>query len=472
MIQPVAPFEEPWPNDEMQMVVDAVHAAVAAPRPLAGDGRHGTGGRSVVPGVDGGVIETSLTEAGQRWALAHQSASLMRSRLDALEISLDKDLDTGTEADRAAYRRAWRAVTDAATWTSLNQLEQAALLDPLTGVGNRRALDMILTSAMSGARRLGSELVVVAIDLDGLKRINDTGGHGEGDRVLIALVDGIGEGLRTSDIVFRTGGDEFAIVLQGIGLGEVDSLMRRISRGDTPAFTWGAATLTDEHHQPAELLEAADAELYRRRGVERAVVGRTVVTAAAAAAGAAGAGAAGAAGMVVDLHHPTGSVRSRISRRAGVAVAAGVVALGGAFAVVNSLSPAAHLSTAIRPSPHTPSNGSTGSTGTSPSAAPTTSPSPSATSSPTGNAANVHLANVVTTGGTDSTPVAATTGAHTPGGGTGTSVGQSPPARSPTPPPPPTTSSPPPASGSSLQGVVVGLEGTVNPTVFSLVSLL
>src|SRR5450759_4481106 len=161
------------------------------------------------------------------------------------------------------------------------------------GVGNRRALDMILTSAMSGARRLGSEMVVVAIDLDGLKRINDTDGHGEGDRVLIALVDGIGEGLRTSDIVFRTGGDEFAIVLQGIGLGEVDSLMRRISRGDTPAFTWGATTLTDEHHQPTELLEAADAadaELYRRRGVERAVVGRTVVT------------AAGAAGMVVDLH--------------------------------------------------------------------------------------------------------------------------------------------------------------------------
>jgi diguanylate cyclase (GGDEF)-like protein len=462
MNKPVAPFEEPWPNDEMEMVVHAMHGAVAAPRPSAGDERHGTGGPSVVTSGDGGVIEAALSEAGRRWALAHQSASLMRRRLDALEISLDKDLDVGTEADRAAYRRSWRTVTDAATWTSLNQLEQAALLDPLTGVGNRRGLDMMLTGAMSGARRLGSKLVVVAIDLDGLKRINDTRGHGEGDRVLIALVDGIGEGLRTSDIVFRTGGDEFAIVLQGIGFGEVDSLMRRISRGDTPAFTWGAATLSDDHHQPAELLEAADADLYRRRGVERAVVGGTAVT-------------AGATGVLVDLHHPTGSVRSRISRRAGVAVAAGVVALGGAFAVVNTFSPAAHLSTAIRPSPHTPhtpSNGSTGSTGTSPSATPTTSPSPSATSSPTGNAANVHLANVVTTGGTDSTPVATTTGAHTPGGGTGTPVGQSPPARSPTPPPPATTSSPPPASGSSLQGVVVGLEGTVNPTVFSLVSLL
>src|ERR1035437_163483 len=411
MNKPVAPFEEPWPNDEMEMVVHAMHGAVAAPRPSAGGERHGTGGPSVDTSGDGGVIEAALSEAGRRWALAHQSASLMRRRLDALEISLDKDLDVGTEADRAAYRRAWRTVTDAATWTSLNQLEQAALLDPLTGVGNRRGLDMMLTGAMSGARRLGSKLVVVAIDLDGLKRINDTHGHGEGDRVLIALVGGIGESLRTSDIMFRTGGDEFAIVLQGIGLGEVDSLLRRISRADPPAFPWGAATLSADHHQPAELLEAADADLYRRRGVERAVVGAVVGGTAVTAA------AAGAGGMVVDLHHPTGSVRSRISRRAGVAVAAGVVALGGAFAVVNTFSPAAHLSTAIRPSPHTPhtpSNGSTGSTGTSPSATPTTSPPPSATSSPTGNAANIHLANVVTTGGPDSTPVAATTGAHTP----------------------------------------------------------
>jgi diguanylate cyclase (GGDEF)-like protein len=464
MNQPVAPFEEPWPNDEMEMVVHAMHGAVA-PRPLAGGDRHGTGGPSVVANGDGGVIEAALSEAGRRWAVAHQSASLMRSRLDALEISLDKDLDVGTEADRAAYRRAWRTVTDAATWTSLNQLEQAALLDPLTGVGNRRGLDMMLTGAMSGARRLGSKLVVVAIDLDGLKRINDTGGHGEGDRVLIALVDGIGEGLRTSDIMFRTGGDEFAIVLQGIGLDEVDSLMRRISRGDTPAFTWGAATLGDEHHQPAELLEAADADLYRRRAVERAVVGATAVTAGAAVA-------AGATGMMVDLHHPTGSIRSRISRRAGVAVAAGVVALGGAFALVNTFSPAAHPSTAIRPSSNAPSNGPTGSTGTSPATSPTTTPSASATSSPTGssapaNASQVQLANVVTTGGTNATPGAG----GTSGGTTGTPVGQSPPATHPT-TTPPTTSSPPPASGSSLQVAVVGLERSVNTTVFGLVGLL
>jgi diguanylate cyclase (GGDEF)-like protein len=443
----------------MQMVVDAIHTAVAAPRPLVGGRRPGTDQWSVATGVDGGlgVGETSLTEAGRRWALAHQSASLMRSRLDALETSLDKELDTGTEADRAAYRRAWRTVTDTATWTSLNQLEQAALLDPLTGVGNRRGLDMMLTGAISGARRLGSQLVVAAIDLNGLKRINDTHGHGEGDKVLIALVHGIGEGLRTSDVVFRTGGDEFAIVLQGIGLDEVDSLMRRISRGDTPAFTWGAATLTDEHHQPAELLEAADADLYRRRGIERGVVRGTAVAAGAVTAGAA---------SVVDLRHPTGSVRSRISRRASVAVAAGVVALGGTFAVVNSFLPAAHLNAAIRPSPKTPANGPTGSVSTTPA----TTPSPSTTSSPTGgspgaNAANVQLADVVTSGGAHATPVSATTGAHAP-------VAQSSPTSSPTPPHPPTTTSPPPASGSSLQGVVAGLGATVNTTVFGLVGLL
>src|SRR5580704_4963103 len=137
----LSPFEEPWPDDEMQLVVDAVRSAVAAPRPYPSAGsRNGAVGPSAASNGDGGPIENSLADAGRRWARAHQSASLMRSRLGEIEASMDAELDTGTDADRAAYHRAWRILTDAATWTSLNQLEEAALIDPLTGVGNRRAL--------------------------------------------------------------------------------------------------------------------------------------------------------------------------------------------------------------------------------------------------------------------------------------------------------------------------------------------
>lgn len=468
MNEAVSPFEEPWPDDEMQLVADAVRAAVAAPRSspegAPSNGADGPSGKFAAAGA--GAVENALTEAGHKWARAHQSASLMRSRLDALEVSMDSEVDAGTEGDRAAYHRAWRTVIDAATWTSLNQLEEAALLDPLTGVGNRRALDLMLTRAISASRRTGSELVVVAIDLDGLKRINDSRGHAEGDRTLTSLVDAIGEGLRTSDTVFRTGGDEFAVVLQGIGLGEVDGLMRRISAGGTPEFTWGAAALAADHHGPAELLNAADTDLYRRRGVDRAVVGAGVVGLAAAGAVATGAGA----GAVVDLRHPKGSLGSRVSRRVGVGVAAGLVAIGGTLAAVTTLSPGTQ--TALPPKhSHTPSGppngGGSSATTTTPTTAPSrpTAPFSTATGSTSpstgGNLSTGSLANVITPSPT--VPVTTTT----------TPPGTTRPTTTPTTTPstPPTGTTPPSPTG-LVSGLVVGLETTVNSTVFGLVNAL
>ncbi|MGH9097292.1 MAG: GGDEF domain-containing protein, partial [Acidimicrobiales bacterium] len=296
-------FEEPWPDDETQLILDAVKAAVTGSSRARGN---------------------PLAEAGRRWARAHQSASLMRARLSALEASMDAELGIASETDRIAYYRAWRTVSDAATWTSLTQLEEAALVDPLTGVGNRRALDLMLTRAMSAARRAGSELVVAAVDLDGLKRINDSQGHAEGDRTLNSLVNAFGEGLRASDAVFRTGGDEFAVVLPGMGLADVEPLMRRISDTGAPGFTWGAAVFTIEQQHPLELLDAADTDLYRRRGVEREAVGVGVTVGA------------------VILPHPHRAPRTRISRRSSVVVAASLVAVAGTLGAVTQLSPANH----------------------------------------------------------------------------------------------------------------------------------
>jgi diguanylate cyclase (GGDEF)-like protein len=457
MNEAVSPFEEPWPDNEMQLVADAVRAAVAAPRPLTPDapsnGADGPTGKFAA----NGVVENALVEAGHRWALAHQSASLMRSRLDALEVSMDSEVDAGTDADRATYHRAWRTVIDAATWTSLNQLEEAALLDPLTGVGNRRALDLTLTRAMSGARRAGSELVVVAIDLDGLKRINDSRGHAEGDRTLTSLVDAIGEGLRTSDTVFRTGGDEFAVVLQGIGVGEVDALMHRISAGGTPQFTWGAATLAAEHQQPSDLLDTADADLYRRRGVDRALVGAGAVTLATAGAG---------AGAVVDLRRPKGSAMSRVSRRASVAVAAGLVAIGGTLAAVTTLSPGTQ--TALPPKHHT-TTPSTAAEGNPPGAGTTSTTAPSSLTSP-------FSATPISNSGTSGVGLVSTINPSTTLPTTSMTIpsGTTAPGTTPTttPPTPSTGTTPPTTPTGAVSGLVVGLETTVNSTVFGLVSAL
>jgi len=276
-------IDEPWPDRESLQVVEAIRAQVR----LVDDrtGADGGAGNILLPDViprDDGLdadwppsarpepesnerSERRLTEAGRCWAEAHRSASLMRSRLEALGSLLDEQ----PEPARSGYLAAWHRLMEVAALTSLGRMEREALVDPLTGAGNRRALEVTLDNAIGAARQFGSRLVVVAVDLDGLKRINDTDGHPAGDRALERLADGMVEGLRLSDSVFRSGGDEFVLIIRGAGPHEVHQMMQRIADGDVPAFSWGTATLDDDHQSATQLLEDADADLYRHRRLTR-----------------------------------------------------------------------------------------------------------------------------------------------------------------------------------------------------------
>lgn len=90
-------------------------------------------------------------------------------------------------------------------------LSHQALLDPLTGVPNRRALMQELARALAGAQRTGTSLFVAFIDLDGFKSINDQYGHDAGDRFLIQFAQKLKSGLRDADFISRYGGDEFVV---------------------------------------------------------------------------------------------------------------------------------------------------------------------------------------------------------------------------------------------------------------------
>ena len=152
-----------------------------------------------------------------------------------------------------------------------SSLLEAALTDPLTGCGNRRALEDDLERAVAGARRTGLDLSVAVIDLDGLKRINDTHGHAEGDATLKALAKALVAAVRRSDVVYRVGGDEFIVLVPFSGQAAAEAIMRRANDGGAPSFSWGVATLSRlaPGAGPDDLVAVADASLYARRRSSR-----------------------------------------------------------------------------------------------------------------------------------------------------------------------------------------------------------
>ncbi|VVO65895.1 GGDEF domain-containing protein [Pseudomonas fluorescens] len=95
------------------------------------------------------------------------------------------------------------------------ELTKLALTDPLTGLSNRRAILNDAARLFALAQREKKYVLIGVIDLDGFKFINDTRGHLAGDELLRGLATQLQHGLRTSDIIGRTGGDEFIVIALG-----------------------------------------------------------------------------------------------------------------------------------------------------------------------------------------------------------------------------------------------------------------
>jgi diguanylate cyclase (GGDEF)-like protein len=166
------------------------------------------------------------------------------------------------------------------------QLREAALSDPLTGVANRRSL--LARAEYEIARHLREErsFALVMLDLDGFKALNDRFGHGAGDEILCDIAVALAAALRAQDTVARLGGDEFCVLAPETDRTGVGALAARIGGAvagattgvDALSATVGIALFPDDGRSVAELMEAAD---HRLLGGKRTRYGRVPRRAAA-----------------------------------------------------------------------------------------------------------------------------------------------------------------------------------------------
>jgi len=152
-------------------------------------------------------------------------------------------------------------------------LDQAARTDPLTGLANRRALEPVIGRELARCARIGHPLCLAVIDLDGFKSVNDAFGHQHGDRVLADVSRAWQGELRTSDMLARSGGDEFVLLLPSTAPDQAVLVLGRLGQSAPQPFSAGLAVARPDSTIEG-VLHDADGACYqaKKRGGGRVVV--------------------------------------------------------------------------------------------------------------------------------------------------------------------------------------------------------
>ncbi|QDU35608.1 putative diguanylate cyclase YdaM [Poriferisphaera corsica] len=181
----------------------------------------------------------------------------------------------------AHLRRTLTQRIEHATRRACSQLENLASRDPLTELGNRRALDEQLDALYAAAKATRTDLLAVMIDMDNFKQINDLLGHDAGDELLVLLANILRGSIRHDDLPVRLGGDEFLILLPGCPLYRAQQLadntrklfvrQAKMSFSDsklraTPNLSIGIASMNHDKAEHGDaLLKIADGRLYKSK---------------------------------------------------------------------------------------------------------------------------------------------------------------------------------------------------------------
>src|SRR6202045_341750 len=151
-------------------------------------------------------------------------------------------------------------------------LRNLAMVDPLTGLYNRRFAEQRLAAEVARSERRGHPLTVLTLDLNNFKEINDTYGHPAGDQVLQEFASRLNKVIRGSDLAVRLGGDEFLVVLPECTLEQLKLVLQRLSsfeldwQGQKIPVTFSAGWKDYEMgDRPEEMLARADEALYSNK---------------------------------------------------------------------------------------------------------------------------------------------------------------------------------------------------------------
>ncbi|MFL5866892.1 MAG: diguanylate cyclase [Thermoleophilaceae bacterium] len=237
-------------------------------------GAAGTGGPNS-PGLPWLVIPAAMAATRFRGTVVVAFAGL--TALAILGVSIPVDPSGFAHDPRLVFTTltllvAMTTVTAALTGAELKHRDNA-VLDPLTGLLNRQALDLRLSELEQQAGLGGGSVCAIVADLDDFKNVNDTYGHERGDAVLQDCAYEMRKALRSFELIYRLGGEEFVVLLPGLDVPrgvEVAERLREAIEGIRPGdleltVSLGVAAAEGAGVRQESLLRAADEALYRAK---------------------------------------------------------------------------------------------------------------------------------------------------------------------------------------------------------------
>ncbi len=180
-------------------------------------------------------------------------------------IAIDVTAERKQEAELRHYQRQLEEANA--------RLTRSANTDPLTGLANRRALDEGIEAATGTPATPGREIAILTIDVDHFKHVNDTFGHAYGDSALRQIASAILRCTRAQDLVARSGGEEFTVMLPTSGPATAMTIGQRIL-AELERIPWeyfpisvsiGVSTMTIDDHDLSCVLERSDRALYQAK---------------------------------------------------------------------------------------------------------------------------------------------------------------------------------------------------------------